>query len=124
MSGGHKTSNILNSGSFITALGEARLFISCSSFIEFLSLLSRETTPVRRGDVVHLEGHSEGASWVVDREQGFLVLLPDSLISGTSISSSIRCMRRAVLGDMFKVKGFANTVHDHFLSFYVGWLFC
>ncbi|XP_036952472.1 DNA replication ATP-dependent helicase/nuclease DNA2 [Acanthopagrus latus] len=61
-----------------------------------------ETTPVRRGDVVHLEGHSEGASWVVDREQGFLVLLPDSLISGTSISSSIRCMRRAVLGDMFK----------------------
>uniref|UniRef100_A0A671YJK1 DNA replication ATP-dependent helicase/nuclease n=1 Tax=Sparus aurata TaxID=8175 RepID=A0A671YJK1_SPAAU len=61
-----------------------------------------EMTPVRRGDVVHLEGHSEGASWVVDREQGFLVLLPDSLISGTSISSSIRCMRRAVLGDMFK----------------------
>uniref|UniRef100_A0A671YL56 DNA replication ATP-dependent helicase/nuclease n=1 Tax=Sparus aurata TaxID=8175 RepID=A0A671YL56_SPAAU len=60
-----------------------------------------EMTPVRRGDVVHLEGHSEGASWVVDREQGFLVLLPDSLISGTSISSSIRCMRRAVLGDIF-----------------------
>ncbi|XP_073321000.1 DNA replication ATP-dependent helicase/nuclease DNA2 [Pagrus major] len=61
-----------------------------------------EMTPVRRGDVVHLEGHPEGASWVVDREHGFLVLLPDSLISGTSISSSIRCMRRAVLGDMFK----------------------
>uniref|UniRef100_A0A671YL51 DNA replication ATP-dependent helicase/nuclease n=1 Tax=Sparus aurata TaxID=8175 RepID=A0A671YL51_SPAAU len=69
-----------------------------------------EMTPVRRGDVVHLEGHSEGASWVVDREQGFLVLLPDSLISGTSISSSIRCMRRAVLGDMFKVKSFTNTI--------------
>lgn len=65
----------------------------------------REMTPVRAGDVVHLEGHSDGGSWLVDREQGFLVLLPDSLISGTSISSSIRCMRRAVLGDMFKVKG-------------------
>ncbi|XP_059214337.1 DNA replication ATP-dependent helicase/nuclease DNA2 [Centropristis striata] len=61
-----------------------------------------EMTPVCRGDVVHLEGHSNGGSWVVDREQGFLVLLPDSLISGTSISSSIRCMRRAVLADMFK----------------------
>uniref|UniRef100_A0A3P8SA22 DNA replication ATP-dependent helicase/nuclease DNA2 n=1 Tax=Amphiprion percula TaxID=161767 RepID=A0A3P8SA22_AMPPE len=61
-----------------------------------------EMTPVRRGDVVHLEGCSDGGSWLVDREQGFLVLLPDSLISGTSISSSIRCMRRAVLGDMFK----------------------
>ncbi|XP_037549479.1 DNA replication ATP-dependent helicase/nuclease DNA2 [Nematolebias whitei] len=61
-----------------------------------------ETTPVFRGDVVHLEGFSEGGSWLVDREQGFLVLFPDSLVSGTSISSSIRCMRRAVLGDLFK----------------------
>ncbi|XP_070685993.1 DNA replication ATP-dependent helicase/nuclease DNA2 [Pempheris klunzingeri] len=61
-----------------------------------------EMTPVCRGDVVHLEGRSDGGSWLVDREQGFLVLLPDSLVSGTSISSSIRCMRRAVLGDMFK----------------------
>ncbi|XP_071344217.1 DNA replication ATP-dependent helicase/nuclease DNA2 [Trachinotus anak] len=61
-----------------------------------------EMTPVCRGDVVHLEGHSDDGSWLVDREQGFLVLLPDSLISGTSISSSIRCMRRAVLGEMFK----------------------
>ncbi|XP_031702307.1 DNA replication ATP-dependent helicase/nuclease DNA2 isoform X2 [Anarrhichthys ocellatus] len=61
-----------------------------------------ETTPVCCGAVVHLEGCSDGGCWVVDREQGFLVLLPDSLISGTSISNSIRCMRRAVLGDMFK----------------------
>lgn len=61
-------------------------------------------TPVCTGDVVHLEGQCEGGSWLIDREKGFLVLLPDSLISGTSISSSIRCMRRAVLGEMFKVK--------------------
>ncbi|CAJ1048869.1 DNA replication ATP-dependent helicase/nuclease DNA2 [Xyrichtys novacula] len=61
-----------------------------------------EMTPVRCGDVVHLEGRSDGGSWLVDRENGFLVLHPDSLISGTSISSSIRCMRRAVLGDLFK----------------------
>ncbi|XP_076012061.1 DNA replication ATP-dependent helicase/nuclease DNA2 [Genypterus blacodes] len=61
-----------------------------------------ETTPVSGGDVVHLEGKREGGSWLVDREQGFLVLHPDSLVSSTSISNSIRCMRRAVLGDMFK----------------------
>ncbi|KAM9409213.1 DNA replication ATP-dependent helicase/nuclease DNA2 [Pholidichthys leucotaenia] len=61
-----------------------------------------EMTPVCHGDVIHLEGCYDGGSWLVDREQGFLVLLPDSLISGTSVSSSIRCMRRAVLGDMFK----------------------
>ncbi|XP_061670292.1 DNA replication ATP-dependent helicase/nuclease DNA2 [Syngnathoides biaculeatus] len=61
-----------------------------------------EMMPVCRGDVVHLEGRADAGSWVLDREQGLLVLLPDYLVSGTSISSSIRCMRRAVLGEMFK----------------------
>lgn len=75
-----------------------------------LWVVSRETTPVSHGDVVHLEGRPDGGRWVVDREQGFLVLLPDNLISGTSISSSIRCMRRAVLGDMFKVKVLTRTI--------------
>lgn len=65
--------------------------------------IPRESTPVGVGDVVHLEGRPDAGSWLVDRDQGFLVLLPDSLISGTSISSAIRCMRRAVLGDLFKV---------------------
>ncbi|XP_010730652.3 DNA replication ATP-dependent helicase/nuclease DNA2 isoform X3 [Larimichthys crocea] len=86
--------------------GLKTLTISCSKSLHPIEtcLLKDgwEMTPVCRGDVVHLEGHSDGGSWLVNREQGFLVLLPDSLISGTSISSSIRCMRRAVLGDMFK----------------------
>ncbi|XP_007549855.1 PREDICTED: DNA replication ATP-dependent helicase/nuclease DNA2 isoform X3 [Poecilia mexicana] len=86
--------------------GHKSLTISCCR-----SLLPTETcllkdgwelTPVYRGDVVHLEGRSEGGAWLVDRERGFLVLQPDSLISGTSISNSIRCMRRSVLGEMFK----------------------
>uniref|UniRef100_A0A3B5LXY3 DNA replication ATP-dependent helicase/nuclease n=1 Tax=Xiphophorus couchianus TaxID=32473 RepID=A0A3B5LXY3_9TELE len=86
--------------------GHKSLTISCCR-----SLLPTETcllkdgwelTPVCRGDVVHLEGRSEGGAWLVDRERGFLVLQPDSLISGTSISNSIRCMRRAVLGELFK----------------------
>ncbi|XP_028459168.1 DNA replication ATP-dependent helicase/nuclease DNA2 isoform X2 [Perca flavescens] len=86
--------------------GHKTLTISCSKSLHptetCLLKDGWEMTPVCHGDVVHLEGHSDAGSWVVDREQGFLVLLPDSLISGTSISSSIRCMRRAVLGDMFK----------------------
>ena len=77
-------------------------------------------TPVCCGDVVHLEGVSDGESWVVGREQGFLVLLPDSLISGTSISSSIRCMRRAVLADMFKVRGFTNYIITTCAFMFVG----
>uniref|UniRef100_A0A8C7ML87 DNA replication ATP-dependent helicase/nuclease DNA2 n=1 Tax=Oncorhynchus kisutch TaxID=8019 RepID=A0A8C7ML87_ONCKI len=61
-----------------------------------------ESTPVSTGDVVHLEGQCVSGTWLIDRESGFLVLLPDVLISGTSIASGIRCMRRAVLGEMFK----------------------
>ncbi|XP_044202740.1 DNA replication ATP-dependent helicase/nuclease DNA2 isoform X1 [Thunnus albacares] len=86
--------------------GHKILTISCSKSLHptetCLLKDGWEMTPVSRGSVVHLEGHCDDGSWLVDREQGFLVLLPDSLISGTSISSSIRCMRRAVLGDMFK----------------------
>ncbi|KAM7014960.1 DNA replication ATP-dependent helicase/nuclease DNA2 [Tautogolabrus adspersus] len=86
--------------------GSKSLTISCSKSLHPTETCvlkdGWEMTPVCRGDVVHLEGHCDGGSWLVDREQGFLILLPDSLISGTSISSSIRCMRRAVLGDMFK----------------------
>uniref|UniRef100_A0A8C9ZJM4 DNA replication ATP-dependent helicase/nuclease n=1 Tax=Sander lucioperca TaxID=283035 RepID=A0A8C9ZJM4_SANLU len=85
--------------------GHKTLTISCSKSLHptetCLLKDGWEMTPVCHGDVVHLEGRSDAGSWVVDREQGFLVLLPDSLISGTSISSSIRCMRRAVLGDIF-----------------------
>ncbi|KAM8894285.1 DNA replication ATP-dependent helicase/nuclease DNA2 isoform 2-T2 [Spinachia spinachia] len=86
--------------------GLKTLTVSCSkSFHRTETCLLKggwEMTPVGCGDVVHLEGCSDGGSMLVDREQGFLVLLPDSLVSGTSVSNSIRCMRRAVLGDMFK----------------------
>lgn len=55
------------------------------------------------GDIVHMEGECVSGTWVMARDSGFLVLLPDVLISGTSIANSIRCMRRAVLGEIFKV---------------------
>uniref|UniRef100_A0A8C7Y0A8 DNA replication ATP-dependent helicase/nuclease n=1 Tax=Oryzias sinensis TaxID=183150 RepID=A0A8C7Y0A8_9TELE len=85
--------------------GYKKLIISCSRTLHptetCLLKDGWETTPVRRGDVVHLEGRSDAGTWLVERDQGFLVLQPDSLISGTSISNSIRCMRRAVLGEIF-----------------------
>uniref|UniRef100_A0A8C9RWL4 DNA replication ATP-dependent helicase/nuclease n=1 Tax=Scleropages formosus TaxID=113540 RepID=A0A8C9RWL4_SCLFO len=61
-----------------------------------------ESMVVAVGDIVHLEGECVSGTWVIDRESGFLVLLPDILISSTSIASSIRCMRRGVLGERFK----------------------
>uniref|UniRef100_A0A672Y999 DNA replication ATP-dependent helicase/nuclease n=1 Tax=Sphaeramia orbicularis TaxID=375764 RepID=A0A672Y999_9TELE len=90
----------------VASPGHKTLTISCSRSLHptetCLLKDGWEMTPVLCGDVVHLEGRCDNGLWFVDREQGFLVLQPDSLISGTSISSSIRCMRRAVLGDMFK----------------------
>lgn len=61
------------------------------------------------GDIVHLEGVCVSGLWVIDRSSGFLVLLPDLLISGTSIANSVRCMRRAVLGEIFKVRQVLKT---------------
>ncbi|XP_030628088.1 DNA replication ATP-dependent helicase/nuclease DNA2 [Chanos chanos] len=61
-----------------------------------------ESSPVSVGDIVHLEGTCVSGVWLIDGESGFLVVLPDMLISGTSIASSIRCLRRAVLAEMFK----------------------
>ncbi|KAM6977889.1 DNA replication ATP-dependent helicase/nuclease DNA2 [Aplochiton taeniatus] len=86
--------------------GAKRLTISCSKNLQPTdTCILRDgwtSSPVSRGDVVHLEGRCVSGVWLVDGEQGFLVLLPDLLISGTSISNAIRCMRRAVLGEMFK----------------------
>ncbi|CAL8243483.1 unnamed protein product [Lota lota] len=86
--------------------GQKILTITCSKTLQptetCLLKDGWSTSPVSRSSVVHLEGQCVSGCWLVDREQGFLVLLPDVLISGTSISNSIRCMRRAVLSDMFK----------------------
>uniref|UniRef100_A0A8C2L6C1 DNA replication ATP-dependent helicase/nuclease n=1 Tax=Cyprinus carpio TaxID=7962 RepID=A0A8C2L6C1_CYPCA len=79
---------------------EKHLTITCSKTTQ-----SRETCilkDVAVGDVIHLEGRCVSGLWTIDRDSGFLVLLPDLLISGTSIANSIRCMRRGVLGEMFK----------------------
>ncbi|TSK22614.1 DNA replication ATP-dependent helicase/nuclease DNA2 [Bagarius yarrelli] len=85
---------------------EKRLTITCSksSHPTETCILKDgwEDTPVAVGDIIHLEGECVSGLWVIDRNYGFLVLMPDVLISGTSIANTVRCMRRAVLGEMFK----------------------
>uniref|UniRef100_A0A8C3NI57 DNA replication ATP-dependent helicase/nuclease n=1 Tax=Geospiza parvula TaxID=87175 RepID=A0A8C3NI57_GEOPR len=61
-----------------------------------------ESVPVVPGDIVHLEGQCSSGTWVINAQSGYLVLYPDLLLSGTTISSSIRCMRRAVLSERFR----------------------
>ncbi|XP_053547814.1 DNA replication ATP-dependent helicase/nuclease DNA2 [Bombina bombina] len=59
---------------------------------------------LKPGDVIHLEGScSSDNIWTVDRDHGYLIVYPDLLISGTSIANAIRCLRRSVLSEKFKV---------------------
>ncbi|XP_063817674.1 DNA replication ATP-dependent helicase/nuclease DNA2 isoform X2 [Pseudophryne corroboree] len=59
---------------------------------------------VKPGDIIHLEGNCAlQNTWTIDQDSGYLILYPDHLISGTSIANSIRCMRRSVLSEKFKV---------------------
>ncbi|XP_040588189.1 DNA replication ATP-dependent helicase/nuclease DNA2 [Mesocricetus auratus] len=61
------------------------------------------SVPVEPGDIIHLEGNRTSDTWIIDDDLGYLILYPDVLISGTSVASSIRCMRRAVLSETFRV---------------------
>ena len=42
------------------------------------------------------------SSFVIDDQSGLVVVHPDQLLSGTSIVSSLFCMRKAVLSERFK----------------------
>ncbi|KAM4669528.1 DNA replication ATP-dependent helicase/nuclease DNA2 [Amazona ochrocephala] len=69
----------------------------CSNVLHY-----RESVPVVPGDIIHLEGECSSGTWVINEQSGYLVLYPDLLLSGTTISNSIRCMRRAVLSERFR----------------------
>ena len=62
-------------------------------------------TSIRQGDIVNVLGLDEEVNkdWVIDDMNGLLVVNPDVLISGTSIVSTLFCMRKAVLNERFKV---------------------
>ena len=63
-------------------------------------------TAIRQGDIVNVLGLDDEVNedWVIDDMNGLLVVNPDVLISGTSIVSTLFCMRKAVLNERFKVR--------------------
>ncbi|XP_010984115.1 DNA replication ATP-dependent helicase/nuclease DNA2 isoform X2 [Camelus dromedarius] len=85
---------------------EKHLIITASQSLEYeeLCVLRNDwcSVPVEPGDIIHLEGDCISDTWIIDEDFGYLILYPDMLISGTSIASSIRCMRRAVLSEIFR----------------------
>ncbi|KFQ76937.1 DNA replication ATP-dependent helicase/nuclease DNA2, partial [Phaethon lepturus] len=85
---------------------EKRLTITASQSLEDTELCilrnGWESVPVVPGDIIHLEGECSSGTWIINEQSGYLVLYPDLLLSGTTISNSIRCMRRAVLSERFR----------------------
>ncbi|XP_051475691.1 DNA replication ATP-dependent helicase/nuclease DNA2 isoform X2 [Apus apus] len=85
---------------------EKHLTITASQSLEDTELCilrnGWDSVPVVPGDIVHLEGECSSGTWVINEQSGYLVLYPDLLLSGTTISNSIRCMRRAVLSERFR----------------------
>ncbi|XP_016053872.1 PREDICTED: DNA replication ATP-dependent helicase/nuclease DNA2 isoform X1 [Miniopterus natalensis] len=85
---------------------EKHLIITASQSLEYkeFCILRNDwcSVPVEPGDIIHLEGDCTSDTWIIDEDFGYLILYPDMLISGTSIASSIRCMRRAVLSETFR----------------------
>lgn len=58
--------------------------------------------PVSEGDCISLQAVKVKNEWVLDNTHGFLVLHPDSLISGTTVVGSLFCARRSVLSTFFR----------------------
>ncbi|KFP74846.1 DNA replication ATP-dependent helicase/nuclease DNA2, partial [Apaloderma vittatum] len=85
---------------------EKRLTITAAPSLEDTELCilksGWESVPVVPGDIIHLEGECSSGTWIINEQFGYLVLYPDLLLSGTTISNSIRCMRRAVLSERFR----------------------
>ncbi|XP_053305903.1 DNA replication ATP-dependent helicase/nuclease DNA2 [Spea bombifrons] len=62
------------------------------------------TLQINPGDIIHLEGSCvQDNTWTINRDSGYIILYPDMLVSGTSIANAIRCLRRSVLSEKFKV---------------------
>ncbi|ELK09591.1 DNA2-like helicase [Pteropus alecto] len=85
---------------------EKHLIITASQLLDYkeLCILRNDwcSVPVEPGDIIHLEGDCISHTWIINEDFGYLILYPDMLISGTSIASSIRCMRRAILSETFR----------------------
>ncbi|XP_053161315.1 DNA replication ATP-dependent helicase/nuclease DNA2 [Hemicordylus capensis] len=87
---------------------EKHLIITASSSLDDwdteLCILRNDwiSVPVQPGDIIHLEGECNSGIWIIDADVGYLILYPDVLLSGTTVSNSIRCMRKAVLSEKFK----------------------
>ncbi|XP_076300421.1 DNA replication helicase/nuclease 2 isoform X2 [Lasioglossum baleicum] len=57
---------------------------------------------VEAEDIVAVQARKETPHWVVDNTSGFLVVHPDTLISGTTVVGALFCRRKAVFAEKFR----------------------
>jgi DNA replication ATP-dependent helicase Dna2 len=59
---------------------------------------------IRTGDVIHVFGHFDASSklCIVDEKHNMLAVQPDFLLKATHVGSAFQCLRRAVLGELFR----------------------
>lgn len=90
---------------------------SMSDIFHFFVLFGRLSTPVNEGDVLNIltnwyqlwdENDENVELAIIDRTSGFVVVQPDTLISGTSLVTSLVCRRKAVLAERFKLREFTD----------------
>lgn len=68
--------------------------VACSGFWK--------DSQVKTNDIVTIQAKRESQQWIVDNNSGFLVIQPDILISGTTITGGLFCSRRAILMEKFR----------------------
>lgn len=49
-----------------------------------------------------VQAKKDSQNWIVDNENGYIVIHPDTLISTTTIVGGLHCNRQAVLSEIFK----------------------
>lgn len=80
-------------------------FINLKAKMVMFVLDCRVNVVVRVGDVVCVSARrlpGQAGCWVVDNDDGLLVVQPDTLVSGTAVVGSLFCMRRSVLADTYR----------------------
>lgn len=80
------------------------------------------------GDIVNVIGKAEDIELetiTVDSQNNLIIVHPDILLSGTSLSNAVACNRRAILSERFKVGQtvllFTRNSTNHSIKLVIDW---
>lgn len=69
-------------------------------------------TNVSKGDVVSIQAvwNDDRKMYFVNNEDGIIVVMPDFLVSGTTVVGSLFCARKSVLSEKFRGVDFEESI--------------